>query len=45
MNRNNHMKKLISICLLSSFLFLLGGCGVKGPLYFPDKAPAHTQQQ
>ncbi|WP_082024891.1 LPS translocon maturation chaperone LptM [Necropsobacter massiliensis] len=39
------MKKLISICLLGSLVFLTTGCGVKGPLYFPEKAQAQTQKQ
>ncbi|MBN6711671.1 hypothetical protein B0186_06350 [Canicola haemoglobinophilus] len=30
------MKKIISILLLSAMAFLATGCGVKGPLYFPE---------
>ncbi len=31
------MKKLLSILLLGAFCTLATGCGVKGPLYFPEK--------
>ncbi|OOF67980.1 hypothetical protein BKG89_08465 [Rodentibacter caecimuris] len=31
------MKKKISILLLGTATFFLMGCGVKGPLYFPEK--------
>lgn len=34
------MKKLLSIFLLSAICVLATGCGVKGPLYFPEKEPA-----
>lgn len=39
------MKKLLSILLLSAFCTLATGCGVKGPLYFPEKEqPQNTQK-
>ena len=39
------MKKLFSILLLSAFSTLATGCGVKGPLYFPEKEqPQNTQK-
>lgn len=37
------MKKLILVALITAFG--LTACGVKGPLYFPEKVPAHQQQQ
>lgn len=39
------MKKTISILLLSAVTFLITSCGVKGPLYFPEKAPQQQQTQ
>ena len=42
---NKKMKKLLSILLLSAFCTLATGCGVKGPLYFPEKEqPQNTQK-
>ena len=39
------MKKLLSILLLGAFCTLAKGCGVKGPLYFPEKEqPQNTQK-
>ena len=39
------MKKLLSILLLGAFCTLATGCGVKGPLYFPEKEqPQNTQK-
>ena len=38
-------EKLLSILLLSAFCTLATGCGVKGPLYFPEKEqPQNTQK-
>ena len=31
------MKKLLSILVLSVICIVTTGCGVKGPLYFPEK--------
>ena len=40
------MKKLLSILLLGAFCTLATGCGVKGPLYFPEKEqPQNTQKR
>ncbi|WP_077474200.1 LPS translocon maturation chaperone LptM [Rodentibacter trehalosifermentans] len=36
------MKKLLSILMLSAICSLLTGCGVKGPLYFPEKEQTQT---
>lgn len=38
------MKKLLSILLLSAICAITTGCGVKGPLYFPEKEPAQQTQ-
>ncbi|TCP95611.1 putative lipoprotein [Cricetibacter osteomyelitidis] len=38
------MKKLLSIFLLGT-ICCLSACGVKGPLYFPEKAQAEQNQQ
>ncbi|WP_239992763.1 LPS translocon maturation chaperone LptM [Haemophilus haemolyticus] len=34
------MKKLLSILMLSAICIWATGCGVKGPLYFPEKEQA-----
>ncbi|WP_109078235.1 LPS translocon maturation chaperone LptM [Aggregatibacter kilianii] len=34
------MKKLISLFLLVTLCALSSGCGVKGPLYFPEQDSA-----
>ena len=34
------MKKLISVFLLITLCVLSTGCGVKGPLYFPEQDSA-----
>jgi len=34
------MKKLISVFLLVTLCTLITGCGVKGPLYFPEQDSA-----
>ena len=39
------MKKLLSILLLSAFCTLATGCGVKGPLYFPEKEQTTKQRK
>ena len=39
------MKKLLSILLLGALCTLATGCGVKRPLYFPEKEqPQNTQK-
>lgn len=38
------MKKLIFILTLGAIAFASTGCGVKGPLYFPEKESTQTQQ-
>ncbi|QPB41626.1 LPS translocon maturation chaperone LptM [Rodentibacter haemolyticus] len=38
------MKKLLSVLLLSAICVLATGCGVKGPLYFPEKEQAQKNQ-
>ena len=35
------MKKLLSILVLSEICIMATGCGVKGPLYFPEKEQAN----
>ncbi|WP_288234146.1 lipoprotein [uncultured Haemophilus sp.] len=35
------MKKFLLLAMLASFLT---ACGVKGPLYFPENAPAQQSQ-
>lgn len=37
-------EKLLSILLLSAFCTLATGCGVKGPLYFPEKNSLKTHK-
>ncbi|MFQ1014426.1 LPS translocon maturation chaperone LptM [Avibacterium paragallinarum] len=39
------MKKLILCLTLGVITLAATGCGVKGPLYFPEKDNAQTQQQ
>lgn len=39
------MKKYLSLLILTALCALATGCGVKGPLYFPEKAPAQQQNQ
>ena len=39
------MKKLLSILLLGAFCTLATGCGVKGPLYFPEKEHHKTRKK
>ena len=39
------MKKLLSILLLGAFCTLVTGCGVKGPLYFPEKEQPQSTQK
>ncbi|ACS98349.1 MULTISPECIES: LPS translocon maturation chaperone LptM [Aggregatibacter] len=34
------MKKFISLLLLGAICVLSTGCGVKGPLYFPEQEQA-----
>ena len=43
MSKREKMKKLLSVFLLSAVCALVFGCGVKGPLYFPEKEPAQQQ--
>ncbi|PJG82495.1 LPS translocon maturation chaperone LptM [Caviibacterium pharyngocola] len=38
------MKKLIAIFILGVVTLSTVGCGVKGPLYFPEKQTSQTQQ-
>ncbi|WP_077423960.1 LPS translocon maturation chaperone LptM [Rodentibacter myodis] len=38
------MKKLLSILVLSAICALASGCGVKGPLYFPEKEKTQETQ-
>ncbi len=34
------MKKCISLIILTALCAVATGCGVKGPLYFPEQTPA-----
>ena len=34
------MKKCISLIILTALCAVATGCGVKGPLYFPEQPPA-----
>ncbi|WP_077465560.1 lipoprotein [Rodentibacter sp. Ppn85] len=38
------MKKLLSILVLGAVCALTTGCGVKGPLYFPEKDQTQQNQ-
>lgn len=37
--KENKMKKWVSTLLVATMCVLSIGCGVKGPLYFPEKTP------
>ncbi|EIJ68562.1 LPS translocon maturation chaperone LptM [Pasteurella bettyae] len=39
------MKKFISLVILTALCTAMMGCGVKGPLYYPEQTPQkHTEQ-
>lgn len=44
MSEREKMKKLLSILVLSAVCVLATGCGVKGPLYFPEKDQTQQNQ-
>ncbi|MFZ7305338.1 MULTISPECIES: LPS translocon maturation chaperone LptM [Avibacterium] len=39
------MKKLILILTLGAITLAAAGCGVKGPLYFPEQDNSQSQQK
>lgn len=38
------MKKVISILFMAAFVVAITGCGVKGPLYFPQDKSEQIQK-